>query len=196
MKRTNKKTRIFVISGPSGCGKTTLIDKLLKSDKIKDTFVKVVTATTRQPRKGEKDGKDYIFLSKSDFLKKKNRNWFIETKEFSGNLYGTPVKYISMARKEGKDVLFCIDVEGALKIKQLYPAQAVLIFIYPPSEEELTRRLKGRGSEPEDIVKKRLRIAKSEVKYSIHYTYGIINDAVFAAVQRLKTIILAERLKI
>lgn len=196
MKKEQYKSRIFVVSGPSGCGKTTMIDKMLEDKVIDDLFVRVVTATTREPRDGEVDGRDYFFISKEEFKAKEAEGFFIETKEYNSNWYGTPRFYVERAKDEFKNVLFCIEVDGALKIKEYYPKDAVLVFIFPPSVEELTKRLSGRGTENEEIVKKRLKIAEKELEYCIHYDYGIVNDNLMKAVDDLRTVILAERLKL
>lgn len=195
MKTPRYTSKIFVVSGPSGSGKTTMIDAMMQDACVSQLFVRVVTATTRAPRPGESDGVQYHFLSRDEFKKREAAGWFIETKEYSGNWYGTPKMYVEQAKAQGKNVLFCIEVDGAMRIKESFPKETVLIFVYPPSREELRRRLGGRGTDSEDVIAKRLAIAEEELKFAERYDYGIVNEELSVAVQDLVGVIRAERVR-
>jgi guanylate kinase len=186
------KLKIFVVSGPSGSGKTSILKRLFKKPKIKKYFLKIPTYTTRTPRKGEREGKDYYFLSRLKFLSLKKKKFFLESKRFLDDFYGSPKSAVFEARRDGKFPLLCIDVEGAAKIKKKFKDKAVLIFIEPPSKEALMGRLRKRKTEEEAVLKKRLRIAKKEVKYAAKYHYRVINDNLGDTVGRLKRILLKE----
>jgi guanylate kinase len=193
MKTPRYQSRIFVVSGPSGSGKTTMIDEMMKDSANASLFVRVVTATTRAPRPGEVDGVQYHFLSKDEFKKREAEGWFIETKEYSGNWYGTPKMYVERAKAEGKSVLFCIEVDGAMRIKEVYPRETVLVFVYPPSQEELRRRLGGRGTDSEEVIARRMAIAQEELRFADRYDHGIVNDELGIAVDELVAVITAGR---
>ena len=186
------KQRIFVISGPSGSGKTSILEKLFRKKEIRDTFFKVLTFTTRSPRSGEKHGKDYFFLSRKEFLSLKRKRFFLETKQYLDHFYATPKEFYSQARGVGKSPIFCIDVEGALKVKKKFGSRVRLIFIAPPSDDVLKQRLYGRKTEEEGILKKRLRIAKKEVKYAEKYNHILVNDSLSKTVTRVKEVLLLE----
>lgn len=196
MKDPRYASKIFVVSGPSGSGKTTMIDAMMQDACVSSMFVRVVTATTRAPRPGECDGVQYHFLSKDEFKKREAAGWFIETKEYSGNWYGTPKMYVETAKKESKCVLFCIEVDGAMRIKEAFPAETVLVFVYPPSRQELLRRLGGRGTESAESLSQRMSIAEEELRLAARYDYGVVNDELTAAVDDLKTIVRAARMRI
>jgi guanylate kinase len=181
--------RLFIISAPSGCGKTTLCKRLLEGGL---GLVQSISATTRAPRKGEVDGVDYHFLSKKRFDSMVGRGEFLEHEENFGNLYGTPKKGIDKALKEGKDVLLSIDVKGAMHVKRLYPEQAVLIFILPPSIKVLEKRLRARMSEGEEAIRRRLSLVKGEMAYRTRYDHRVINDDIGRAYRRLERIVRAE----
>ena len=145
------KGRLFVISGPSGTGKGTICKELIKDDKIRLS----VSMTTRNPREGEVHGVSYYFAIKEEFLQIIEAGGFLEYAEVFGNYYGTPKMEVLELLENGIDVLLEIDVQGALQIKEVYP-EAVLVFILPPSMEELRARLTGRGTETQDVVERRL----------------------------------------
>ena len=193
MKTPRYASKVFVISGPSGSGKTTMIDAIMQDASIKAMFVRVVTATTRAPRQGEQDGVQYHFLSRDEFARREADGWFIETKDYSGNRYGTPKMYAQQAESEGKNVLFCIEVDGAMRIKEAFPKETVLVFVFPPSQEELCRRLGGRGTDSAETIARRLAIAQEELTQAPRYDYGIVNDDLATAVLELRAVILAER---
>lgn len=177
--------KLFVISSPSGCGKGTLIAKLLGNNS--NIWVSV-SATTRKPRAGEVDGVNYYFLDKSDFKHMIKNDELVEWAEYSGNYYGTPKKYIDKHLNKGENVILEIEVQGAKNIKKMYP-DSTLIFIKPPSMEELERRLRGRGTEDEDAIKKRLETAEIELLQTENYDYVVINDSLEDACRELEQII-------
>ena len=174
-----KKGLLIVLSGPSGVGKGTIYSHLLK---IMPDLTVSVSATTRSPRAGEKDGVQYYFI------KKRANGEFLEWAETVGNFYGTPKAPVIEKLESGKDVLLEIDVKGAHQIKAAYP-DCVTIFVLPPSEEELKKRLVGRGTETEDQVKARLELAKSELSESVLFDYRIVNDDLDRAVREVADII-------
>ena len=180
------KGRLFVISGPSGTGKGTICKELIKDDKIRLS----VSMTTRNPREGEVHGVSYYFAIKEEFLQKIEAGGFLEYAEVFGNYYGTPKMEVLELLENGIDVLLEIDVQGALQIKEVYP-EAVLVFILPPSMEELRARLTGRGTETQDVVERRLGEAAKEISYVKHYDYAVINDDLEEAIENVKTVIKA-----
>jgi guanylate kinase len=185
------KGLLIVISAPSGTGKTTLCHKLLEE------FPNVefsVSYTTRKPRPGEVNGKDYWFVSREEFMKMVEEGDFLEWAEVYGNLYGTSKSQVLKALNQGKDVLLDIDTQGALQVKRNFP-DAVLIFILPPSLKELERRLRKRGTDDEETIERRLRVAREEIKRARYYDYLIVNDELEVAYSRLKSIISAEKSK-
>lgn len=186
-----QKGLLVVISGPSGTGKGTVCQKLLSQ---RDTAKFSVSATTRKPREGEIEGKNYFFVSESKFLEMINNDDLIEWDKYCDNYYGTPKSYVESCIQEGLDVILEITVAGALEIKQKYP-ECVLIFIVPPSFEELKRRIVCRGTECCDVIEKRLEQASKEMKYATKYDYLVLNDSVDNAVLKIEKILDAERLK-
>ncbi len=191
---TNKQGRLFVISASSGTGKTTLARELLKEDK---NLVQSISYTTRPPRLNEHNGEDYFFVTKKEFLDKKNRNGFLENANVFGHHYGTPKKEVDEHLKRGRDVLLLIDVQGAKKVKKKRP-DAVFIFLTPPSKEELHRRLNKRGTESKKEIQKRLRVATRELvelNDPVLCDYRIVNRNISTAREVLKAIIRAERVK-
>lgn len=185
-----KRGIIFVISAPSGAGKTTLCHRLLKS--LPDLKMGV-SHTTRKPRDGEKQGVDYYFVDKKIFETMISKEEFVEWAEVYGNLYGTSKKTINDLMSKECDILLDIDTQGARNIKKLYP-ESVLIFIFPPSLNELEKRLLSRDKNDE-AVKKRLSKASEEIKQFVFYDYVVINDEIEKAINDLCCIIHAERLK-
>jgi len=182
---------IFVLSAPSGTGKTTICERLIKSF---PNLKMSISHTTRKPRIGERDGVDYFFVEKEVFEKMIKNNEFVEWAEVYGNFYGTSKKLINELLQSGNDILLDIDIQGAKNIKKTYP-DSVLIFILPPSFEELERRLKER-KEDIDTIKKRLSKAKEEISQYKYYDYLVINDDLDKAVNEILCIINAEKLKI
>ncbi|MBA7707213.1 Guanylate kinase [subsurface metagenome] len=184
-----KKGLILVISAPSGAGKTTLCKRLLQAS---SSFISSVSFTTRRPRKNEIEGVDYYFVSQKEFQKMIEKRRFIEWTEVHGRLYGTSAKLLDQAIKEEKDVLLEVDVKGGAEVKKNY-SQAVLIFLLPPSWQELEKRLANRRTEDEEKVARRIKQAKREIKYAPHYDYFIVNDDINRALEDLLAIIQAER---
>lgn len=184
------KGMLIVVSGPSGCGKGTVLAEILKSDRI---FYSV-SATTRSPRPGETDGVNYYFLTKEKFEKLIEEDGMLEYASYCGNYYGTPKKPVEDMLEQGKHVILEIEVQGAMKVMEKCP-EAVFVFILPPSLKELERRLNKRGTEAEDVIKKRLSEAAGEIKQAYKYNYAVINGELEKAVDDLKAIIRAEELK-
>lgn len=176
----NERGKLFVISGPSGVGKGTLVGMLAEEDGI---WVSV-SATTRTPRAGEVDGRDYFFMDRDAFLAKARDGGFIEWAEYSGNCYGTPTDKVAEHLDQGIDVVLEIEVQGALQVKEKLP-EAKLIFIEPPSLEELEARLRGRGTETEEAIARRLRTARVELDEKMKYDYTLVNDDVDRAFTEL-----------
>lgn len=186
------KGNIYIISAPSGTGKTTIIKKLMNNKISKLHFS--ISYTTRKARKNEKNGRDYFFISIEDFNKLIQENAFIEYAKVHKYFYGTPKKQVLPYVEKGIDVLLDIDVQGGLKIKEKY-ADAIMIFMIPPSMSELERRLSKRKFESEEEKSLRLENAKKELEYWKYYDYIIVNKHIKEAVSQLKAIIIANRCK-
>ena len=183
-----KRGVLFVFSGPSGVGKGTLKAKLF--EEFADRIAYSVSATTRGPREGEVDGKDYFFISRQEFERRVKNNEFLEHAEFAGNCYGTPRAYVEKLLDSGMNVVLEIDVQGALQVMKSMP-ECVSEFILPPSFEELEHRLRGRGTETEEKVRERLETAKRELPYAPQYDYQIVNGGdIEAAYQSLRDVFL------
>lgn len=179
--------KLFVISGSSGVGKGTVIKEFLKKH---PEFKLSVSCTTRSKREGEVNGVNYFFLTQKEFKKCIDNGEFLEWAEFSGNHYGTKKDFVENCLKNGENLILEIDTKGALNVKKIMP-EAVLIFIAPPSLKELESRLRGRHTETEEAIQKRLASIKLELENSKHFDYEIINDTVDNAVKKLEEIILA-----
>lgn len=191
MARKKREGMIFIISAPSGAGKSTLIKRLFrKMPKLRFS----VSCTTRAPRKGEKDGREYFFVNKDEFRKMIRKGEFAEWAKVHTNYYGTPKSYLKEVTGRGYDILLDIDVQGALSLHGKYP-DAPMIFIEPPSFEELERRIRGRGKDSEAAIRVRLRNARREMKYACMYGYRVVNNTVPSAVRELESIIKAEHRK-
>lgn len=181
----NNNGRLILFSGPSGVGKDTLLDVLYKK---MPELVQSVSATTRKMRENEVNGKDYYFISKDEFESMINSGNILEYTQYGSNLYGTPKKPIDDWLKEGKSVILKIEVHGATKIKELYK-DSIAIFILPPSIEILEQRLRKRGTENEEDLRKRMEIAVSEIERSSDYDYVIYNDNLETAVDEIVEIL-------
>jgi len=178
-------SKIFVISAASGSGKTTLCRRLLKESK---GLVVSKSFTTRPRRSGERNKRDYIFVSKKEFLEARKNGRFLEWAKVFDNFYGTPIDFVDKTIKKGKSVLLIIDVQGAFKVKKKRP-NAVLIFIMPPSLDELKRRLIHRKSDGPKQIKLRFKIARREMAQSSRYDHIVINKTIEKAVKQLKNIV-------
>ncbi len=172
MASAQKRGKLIVVSGPSGVGKGTVLSRVFDRE---DNLWKSVSATTRAPRAGEKDGVDYFFIDRETFKKEVEQGGFIEWAEYSGNLYGTPLKSVEEHLERGENVILEIDVQGALQIRDKIPS-AVLVFIEPPSLEELKRRLSMRETETEEAISMRMNAAKVELSHKMEYDRQFVND--------------------
>ena len=187
----NKKGLLVIFSGPSGSGKGTIMKSLLAS---RDDTVLSVSMTTRAPRPGEIDGYHYHFVTREEFQKTIEEDGFLEYAEYNGNFYGTPEAPIRRLLNEGKNVMLEIEVQGAEKVMD-HRADVVSIFITIPSFEELERRLRGRGTETEEVIRGRMKTSQYELSRAFRYQYIVLNDEVDKAVNRINTIIDAESMR-
>lgn len=181
----------IIISSPSGAGKTTIVDAVLKQN---PTVARVVTATTRAPRVGEKDGIDYLFWTIKQFEQAIKKNQMLEWAQVHTHYYGIPKKSVDQLLSKGICPILVIDVQGARTVKQVYP-EAAMVFIVPPSLKELRKRILGRNDNTQDI-ELRLETAKKEMQEIIHYDYALLNDNLDKAVNDMLGIIAAEQCKI
>ncbi|OGT00906.1 MAG: guanylate kinase [Gallionellales bacterium RIFCSPLOWO2_12_FULL_59_22] len=182
---------LFIVSAPSGAGKTSLVHALLN---INPLIKLSVSYTTRNPRPGEHDGKDYHFVSRETFVAMMKRGEFLESAEVYGNLYGTSQTWISQETTKGQDILLEIDWQGAAQVRHLFP-ECVSIFILPPSMEALEQRLKGRGKDNDEIIARRMAAVRNDVAHVAEFDYVIINDNLNEALRELNAVVLAARLK-
>ncbi len=183
-----RKGKTFIISGPSGVGKSTVLNALMQK---RSNLYFSVSATTRQPREGEKDGQHYHFIDAETFRDMLGRDEFLEHAEYVGNFYGTPKRYVDEAMERGQDVILDIEIQGAMQVCEKRP-ETVRIFIAPPSWKELERRLTARGTDSPEKIQKRLLRAKVELNSASSYDYFVINDSVDKAVDELDAILCAE----
>ena len=181
----NKKGEVIAVSGPSGAGKTTIAKKILK---LYPEIVFSVSATTRPKRENESDGVEYFFISEHEFKNKTDNGEFVEWEKFYDYYYGTFRSFIDDNINSGKNVLIEIDVKGALSIKRIYP-ESYLIYIMPPSYEELVRRLRNRQTETEEDFQKRIERAKMELSHKDQFDYIIINEYLEKAVEETSVLI-------
>ena len=190
--KINRLGIMLVISSPSGAGKTTLARKLLEQD---DNIKLSVSVTTRKPRNSEENNKDYIFVNKEIFQEMVKNNDFLEFAKVFGNNYGTPRTPVENRINNGKDVLFDIDWQGTQALRETEPKHLVSVFILPPSTKELEIRLKSRGQDSDEEVKRRMAEANSEITHWAEYDYIIINYEIEKTLKKLKSILITERLK-
>ncbi len=183
---------IFVISAPSGTGKTTLSRKLVSS---RLELKRSVSVTTRTPRKGELDGRDYVFVTPREFKNLQQKGELLEWARIFDNFYGTPRQYVEERRHQGEDILLSLDVQGAMQVKKKIP-DAILIFVAPPSIEDLRKRLMRRHTDNLQEIEKRLKVARRELLYLKRYNYALVNNDIREAVAHLRSIITAERLRV
>lgn len=182
---------LFIISAPSGAGKTSLVQALLN---INPQLGLSVSYTTREPRAGEQDGKDYHFVSRDTFLAMAGRGEFLESAEVYGNFYGTSQTWITQETRKGRDILLEIDWQGAAQVRKLFP-DAVSIFILPPSLQALEQRLTGRGKDSAEVIAKRMAAVREDVAHVAEFDYVIINDNLNEALRELNGVVLSARLK-
>ena len=183
----SKRGKLLVLSGPSGCGKGTVLRELMRG---REDMAFSVSATTRAPRPGEVDGREYYFVSRERFDEMVAEGELLEHAEFVGNCYGTPKAPVLQQLENGKHVLLDIEVQGAAQVKKAMP-EAVLVFLAPPSLEELERRLRGRGTETEEKIQQRLKTAGYEMTLAGEYDYTVVNDEVARAAAELAEILKA-----
>lgn len=184
----NGKGILIVVSGFSGSGKGTIMKELLKRY---DNYALSVSATTRSPREGEEHGREYFFLTTEEFEKMIAQDELIEYARYVNNYYGTPKKYVQEQLASGKDVILEIEIQGALKVKKKFP-ETLLLFVTPPTAEELKRRLVGRGTETMEVIEQRMKRAIEESDGMEEYDYFVVNDDLDECVERVHNIIQAE----
>ncbi|MBR0308546.1 MAG: guanylate kinase [Mogibacterium sp.] len=188
---SRKRGKLYVISGPSGTGKGTICSELLKD--IGNEFS--VSMTTRAPREGEVDGREYYFVTKEEFLANVDAGGFLEYATVFDNYYGTPKEMVLNRLERGRNVILDIDVQGGLQVRKAMP-EAVLIFVLPPDMAELRKRLEGRGTETAENVEKRLGQALNEIRLMGEYDYYIVNDDREEAVRKVRCIMTAEAARV
>lgn len=193
MSRRNKnRGKLYIISGPSGTGKGTICDRVLEERRIDLS----ISMTTRAPREGEIDGVDYYFVTKEEFEKNIAAGMMLEYANVFDNIYGTPKEAILNKLDRGRDVILEIDVQGSLQVREKMPEDSVLIFILPPSMEELRSRLTRRATDAAEVIEKRLKGALNEIKLIGEYDYYVVNDDLDRAVSEVLSIIDAEKLRV
>jgi len=188
-----KKGLLIVVSGFSGSGKGTIMKQLLK--KYEEQYALSVSATTRQPRPGEVDGREYFFRTTEQFEEMIGQDALIEYAQYVGNYYGTPKAYVEQQLAAGKDVILEIEIQGALKVKKKFP-DTLLLFVTPPSVDVLRERLIGRGTEDAETVKKRLGRAIEEADGVEEYDYLVVNDDLDTCVEEVHSVIQMEKLRV
>ena len=186
----NKKGLLFIISGPAGSGKGPIVSRVRELAQ----FDFSVSATTRSPRPGEEHGVHYYFIDKTEFEGKIEAGEMLEYAQYVGNYYGTPKKPVEDALAAGRNIVLDIEVKGALQVKEKMP-EAVMIYILPPDYETLLSRIRGRGTETEEVIQKRMNEARNEIRTFPKYDYVVINDTVEKAAQDVLSILRTENMK-
>ena len=184
-----KRGLLIILSGPSGVGKGSIRRRLFMNSELDLSYS--ISMTTREPRNGEIDGVDYFFVSEKEFLDNINNGNLLEYAKFVGNYYGTPRDYVEKLLNDGKNVFLEIEIDGARQVVEKIP-DAITIYLMPPSIQELERRIRGRRSEPEEVVKERMDKAKREIRCYTEYKYVVYNDALEKATDEIAEIILDE----
>lgn len=187
----SEKGIIFIVSGPAGAGKGTVVKEVVKKDGIELS----ISATTRKPRGKEQDGIEYHFMTREQFSSMIDDDGFFEYAEYCGNFYGSPKKPVVDWVNQGKDVILEIEVQGCEKVKKILP-DSVSIFVVPPSMEILEKRLRGRNTETEEVIKKRMERAVEELKKSSEYDYVVVNDEIENCANEILSIIEKEKLRV
>lgn len=190
--KQKERGSLIIVSGPSGSGKGTVIQEFLKNNK--DAWLSI-SCTSRDPRPGDVPNESYYFLTRNQFEEKINNGEFLEYAEYNGNYYGTPKEHIEEKLIKGIDVILEIEVQGALKVKELVP-EAICIFIMPPSMKELKKRLIGRGTESKEKVLGRFKTAYQEINNVTRYNYVVTNDEVENAANKIAAILLSEKCRV
>jgi len=181
---------LYVVSAPSGAGKSSLVNAVLADD---PQLALSVSYTTRAPRPGESNGREYHFVDRPAFQRMLGAGEFLESAEVHGNLYGTSQRQIADARAAGRDIVLEIDWQGAAQVRRIFP-EAIGIFIMPPSMAELERRLRARGKDADDVIRRRLAAAEDEISHAVEFDYVIINDNFEDARRDLAAVVRASRL--
>lgn len=184
-----KKGKLIVISAPSGCGKSTIIKQIIDDPRLRLGFS--ISATSRKPREGEQHGVHYYFISDEEFLRLIKEDKFVEWEEvYAGTHYGTLVSEVDRVTSEGRNLILDIDVKGGINVKNRYSSEVLSLFIMPPTVEELGRRLRGRATDSEETILKRLSKAEYEMSFSQQYDRVIVNDDLDTAVAEVRSAIL------
>jgi len=182
--------KIFVISGPSGSGKTTLAQMALKDPALRGLLCRSISFTTRPRRTGERDKRDYFFISEAEFTRKRKAKKILEWTTYLGYYYGTDKGFVEDRLRRFRGIILCLDVAGALRLKRMYPRRAVIVFVKPPSLKELRRRIRARSrSTTEAEIVRRMAIAKEEIKQARLYDYRLVNRDLKKAIERLTKIV-------
>ena len=191
--RNKNQGLIFVVSGPSGSGKTTLLKKILKVKELKNILSRSISFTTRPKRSAEQDKKDYFFIREKQFREKLKAEKILEWTKYLGYYYATPKHFVEQQVKDGKNIALCLDLKGALKIKQLYPKNTVMIFVMPPSLDVLQERIKKRSKKTrKEEIQQRIKLADKEILAAGKYDYCVVNTDLHKVIKELKNIILGE----
>lgn len=190
--KSHRRGLMVVLSSPSGAGKTTLTRRLLAKN---ENMTMSVSATTRPPRPGEREGHDYFFMSKDDFVQRIESDEFLEYAKVFDNYYGTPRGPVEAALGEGRDVVFDIDWQGAQQLTQAAADDLVKIFILPPNMHELEQRLKTRAQDSDEVIAKRMAKSESEISHWAEYDYVIVNERIETSLEELQTFVIAERFR-
>jgi len=193
LKQNKIQGSVIIISGPSGSGKTTLLKRLLEDRQLKKRLVRSISLTTRPKRSGEREKRDYFFITREKFKQGLKAKKILEWTRYLGYYYATPRDFVEKQLKKGKHVILCLDLKGAFEVKRFFHKAAVLIFVLPPSLETLRERIGGRcSSTKEKEIRERLRLAKAELLASRRYDYRLVNKNLQQAVKELRRIILQE----
>lgn len=191
----SNNSKIYVFSGPAGAGKTTLVKKLFQKKYIRENYIKGISYTTRKIRRQERPGKDYYFVCKEEFQKLKKNDFFLESERVVDDYYGTPRFLYALAKQQQKDLILCIDVKGGVYLKKnLKQGTIVTIFISAPSERDLYRRLEIR-EEKQEVIEKRIGLAKKEMQFSKDYDYLIVNHEIKKTLKILEAVLLGEKFR-